>query len=425
MVVSPRVDYAAASIMFPSTGMQALSFLIYILGVSILSHCLSRRLAAEDWTSWNSIKEMTWARVCILLIFLDSWLFLFASGILTFGVGLESKEVVCEMAIYLCIIFYATSKLLIYSFLVEKVYLVWSPTVSSPQRTKSPIYLGCVAMITVYAGVIATMFAGKIFFLRESDGVCIIGLQQYSSLTLVVYDLIINIVLTLLFLWPVFKVNLMNPRLKSVATRTMLASAVALTTSTVNMLVLALLKGHENGWICLGSCGADVIFNALAIFWVTRRRGQTYNYPSSIGPGINAVRESRRPPEVKIHGENPNDFVVSSGSPPTPWQTPTFNVDAHQTPTVIGPTPVSPTSRRPKYSLAFTAPREPRFEDIEMRIQKPSLFRSMTGMFRNERHPSEHALQVTVTTMITDDVEAGNEVKLSSNEESESQVDRK
>ncbi|KAJ3984920.1 hypothetical protein F5890DRAFT_1227940 [Lentinula detonsa] len=415
-----------ASMVFPSEGMQALSFLIHILGISILTHCLSRRLAAEEWNSWSSLKDMTWARVCILLIFIDSWMFLFASGMLTFGIGLESKDLVCALAIYLCVVFYATSKLLIYSFLVEKVYLVWSPSTTSPQRFKSPIYLSCLAMIAIYGGIIASMFAGRIHYFREGDGVCIIGLKQYSSLALVAYDLLINIVLTVLFLWPVFRVNLINPRLKAVATRTLLASAVALTTSTVNMLVLALLKGHENGWVCLGSCGADVIFNALAVFWVTKRRGQSYNYPSSIGQVINnPARESRRAPEAKLHGDTGNDLVISS-PPPTPWQTPTFNVDAsRQTPSIIGSGPTSPAIRKPKYNLAFSSsPRESRFEDIEMHTtHKPSLFRSMTGLFRTERHPSEHALQVTVTTIITDDIEAGNGAKLSSNEETESQDD--
>lgn len=31
--------------------------------------------------------------------------------------------------------------------------------------------------------------AGRVHYLRESDGVCIIGLQRYSSFTLLSYDL--------------------------------------------------------------------------------------------------------------------------------------------------------------------------------------------------------------------------------------------
>jgi hypothetical protein len=48
-----------------------------------------------------------------------------------------------------------------------------------------------------------------------------------------------------------------------------LAALVALITSTVNMLILTLMHGEELGWVCLGSCSADVIVNALALFWVT------------------------------------------------------------------------------------------------------------------------------------------------------------
>lgn len=38
-------------------------------------------------------------------------------GILTFGVGLETSLGTCMAGIYLCVFFYATSKLLVYCFL--------------------------------------------------------------------------------------------------------------------------------------------------------------------------------------------------------------------------------------------------------------------------------------------------------------------
>jgi hypothetical protein len=79
---------------FPSPGMQLLSALtqflgkrfpvtffvlpsICTLGVSIMAHCLSRRIASEELSSLRGWKDLTWARVCVLLAFLDSWLFLF------------------------------------------------------------------------------------------------------------------------------------------------------------------------------------------------------------------------------------------------------------------------------------------------------------------------------------------------------------
>ncbi|KAF5384050.1 hypothetical protein D9757_006968 [Collybiopsis confluens] len=301
---------ATMDVIFPSKGFQVLSCFIYITGVSILAHCLSRRISTERWT-WSEIKEISWSRLCVLLVFFDSWLFLFTSCILVFGIGLESDKIVCALGIYLCVLFYATSKLLIYSFLVEKVYIVWSPSVRGGKRLRSPIYIGCLVMIGIYAIVIALMVVGKIHYLREPDGVCIIGLKRFSSLALLGYDLLINIALTLLFLWPILKADLTNPRLRRVAVRTMLASGVALTTSTINMLVLALLKGHERGWVCLGSCGADVIFNALAIFWVTKSTTHTpspanvvsFNNNNNINKS--SIRENRSPPGLEIiDGEN-------------------------------------------------------------------------------------------------------------------------
>ncbi len=81
---------------FPTKGLQVLSCLVYILGkapnisstassinllslgVSVLSDCFSRRLASEE-LSLSAIRSMSWARMAVLLVFFDSWLFLFAS----------------------------------------------------------------------------------------------------------------------------------------------------------------------------------------------------------------------------------------------------------------------------------------------------------------------------------------------------------
>jgi hypothetical protein len=84
---------------------------------------------------------------------------------------------------------------------------------------------------------------------------------------------------------------------------TLSAAAVALTTSTANVLVLTLQHGKELGWVCLGSCGADVrrlfnlpftltdaglcifqvLCNAVALFWVTQRSGPHFSPNIKIG----------------------------------------------------------------------------------------------------------------------------------------------
>lgn len=234
----------------------------------MLAHCLSRRLATEDLSSFRDLLQISWPRLCIILVFFDSWLFLLASGVLIFGVGLEYRYSVCSAAIYLCIGCYTGSKLLIYLFLSEKVHIVWSP-LPGTKRFHSRIYIVCFATLCVYFVVILLMIFGRIHYFRE-DGTCVVGLRHLSSYPLLIFDLFINIFLTGLFVWPLLKSRFLNPSLRRVASRTLIGAAAALTSSTTNIAILGTLHGEELGWICLGSCGADVIFNALALFWVTK-----------------------------------------------------------------------------------------------------------------------------------------------------------
>jgi len=102
------------TMMFPTAGMHALSATIHLLGVTILAHLISRRTMLRGNVT---LRDTSWPWKCVLLIFVDSWLFIFTSGVLILGFGLEQNDVSCSMGILLCIIFYGTSKLFIYIFL--------------------------------------------------------------------------------------------------------------------------------------------------------------------------------------------------------------------------------------------------------------------------------------------------------------------
>lgn len=72
-----------------------------------------------------------------------------------------------------------------------------------------------------------------------------------------------------LFLFPLYRSHNLTVPLKRLAQRTLWAALVALITSATNVAILMVLHGQELGWVCLGSCGADVTINALALFFVT------------------------------------------------------------------------------------------------------------------------------------------------------------
>lgn len=91
-----------------------ISSVVHLLGVSVVSHLISRRVLAD-----GSLRGASWPRLCVLIIFLDSYLFLFTAGVLILGVGMTTSAVACSLGIYLCIVFYGTSKFFIYLFLSE------------------------------------------------------------------------------------------------------------------------------------------------------------------------------------------------------------------------------------------------------------------------------------------------------------------
>ncbi|KAH7876927.1 uncharacterized protein C8R40DRAFT_81639 [Lentinula edodes] len=55
----------------------------------------------------------------------------------------------------------------------------------------------------------------------RGDGVCIIGLKSYATISLIVYDISLNSFLTAMFLWPLWLSHPMSPKLRSIAKRTL------------------------------------------------------------------------------------------------------------------------------------------------------------------------------------------------------------
>ncbi|KAG0235602.1 hypothetical protein BGW42_005041 [Actinomortierella wolfii] len=178
------------------------------------------------------------------------------------------------MSIYSCIILYAVSKVIIYLFLMEKVYVV---TAVGTTRSNFMLYRVNLILLVPYAGILALMIVYRVAEIRP-NGHCMIGLLKPASLTLILYDIFISSWLTLLFIRPLMSSTslLQGPskgKLRDVARRTLLGSIIALILSSANVFTLVYFNGHERGLICLASCTVDVTLNAITIHWVTSRGG--------------------------------------------------------------------------------------------------------------------------------------------------------
>ncbi|KAI0705050.1 hypothetical protein C8T65DRAFT_740900 [Cerioporus squamosus] len=249
---------------FSSVGMEVLSSVVHLVGLSITSYMLALKLKPSDFTIL-SLHRVIWARFLVILLLLDSWSFLFTTGVLVHGAGMELSETVCLLGIVNCIVFYGSSKVIIYLFLAEKVLVVWNPR---GRRFRSKVYVGCLGVLLIYLGVVIYLVLGRVAHFRD-DGACVIGLTRLASLALLIYDLCINVILTSLFVWPLLKRDFGTTELRAVAIRTLWAAGVALTTSCINILLLTIMHGQELAWVCLASCGADVVINAMVLCWVT------------------------------------------------------------------------------------------------------------------------------------------------------------
>jgi hypothetical protein len=158
-----------------------------------------------------------------------------------------------------------------------------------------------------------------------------LGLRNFASIPLIAYDLVINMILTFLFLWPIIRARITNPAIRSIAIRTVTAATIALISSAVNITVLTILHGQEKGWLLFASCAADVCVNATALSWVAKGKHSTLraprekpqvNIPTRINPPIQGTPTAPIPPATPFALRNPGNWVSLSSKAPAAEATP-------------------------------------------------------------------------------------------------------
>ncbi|KAF9305893.1 hypothetical protein BGZ74_008456 [Mortierella antarctica] len=223
-------------------------------------------------TAGTKLATVNYARGLVISLYLVSWAFSLIAAMLVQTNNFNAIS--CTMSVYSCIVLYAFSKIIIYLFLMEKVYVV---TAVGTTRANFMLYRINLLLILPYFGIFALMLIFRVSHLQE-DGTCLIGLLPPASVTLIIYDIFISSWLTVLFIRPLMSSTslIQGPskgKLRDVARRTLMGSIVALILSTANVFTLVLFKGKERGLICLASCTVDVTLNAMTVHWVTSRGG--------------------------------------------------------------------------------------------------------------------------------------------------------
>ncbi|KAK4513668.1 uncharacterized protein ATC70_005672 [Mucor velutinosus] len=246
--------------------LEIISELVSLFCITVLATAIGSKTYGE------TLRSINYGRFMVIMLYLTSWAFAYTSAVV---VSTNNNNMTsCTLGMLACDIFYAGSKIIIYAWLIERIYLV---TAVKTSRLKTNSYRIHLTMLCPYIIIFALMLIYRNIYL-EADGKCTIGLQLIASIPLLVYDFILNLYLTWLFMAPLMNIGLTSranwkrSRLYRLARRTLVASVVSLLISFANVLFVVVTKGHQRGLVCLTMCTVDVTINAVTVYWVTTNK---------------------------------------------------------------------------------------------------------------------------------------------------------
>jgi len=212
---------------------------------------------------------ITFFNLVTLAIYFDCLIFVVTTAIVQYGLNANENEKVCRLAIWFCLIFYLTSKLMLYIFFTERVYLVQDCMI---RRHENKLYISTViVVIGGYTVIIILQFIFRISHITP-NGFCIIGMQRKVILPLIGYEVLMNLYLLSVFLWPLRQLysNQVkeNANIRQMAKCSLIGTVIILLASGANLIAIAILNG-EKSWICLLFCNLDILISSLVLHWLT------------------------------------------------------------------------------------------------------------------------------------------------------------
>ena len=246
----------------------------------------------------GNFRQLNSIRVLVLAIYSCTIAFIFSAGLLINAWDFTT-EGRCRAAIDLCLVFYVGSKVFLYLFLVERAHQL---VATKLPRIRDPLYLVGIAIVLFGFGVLAVFaFMNPVTSLSKIDGKCRIGLPLVITIPLLSYDILINFALTFVFVLRGARlVKIQGPRhaMRCIAMalpfrkvpglrdpviaceffmgRSGLGASAIILPTIANLVILFVLNGHENGWLCFTICTVDSMFlypQSLVLSWARSRRG--------------------------------------------------------------------------------------------------------------------------------------------------------
>ncbi|KAL8796056.1 MAG: hypothetical protein Q9195_001632 [Heterodermia aff. obscurata] len=235
-------------------------------------------------------RKLTFQRILTILTYVVAMLFIFSNTIYLTVFQTENYHV-CHGTIDLCLGFYVCSKIIVYLFLLER-----ASSIRGLRKLRDPYWIAGIVIIAGGFGTLAVFaFIGPMVVVSSDPRHdCQIGLPVKALVTLISYDGFLNMGLTILYLAMANKIchrlswhnsfKLLAqampfrnqgpfPNQEAIFELFMAKSVLAclgVVLATVgNLVALIVLRGHEEAWMCLTLCSADVAWAVVVIHWLT------------------------------------------------------------------------------------------------------------------------------------------------------------
>ena len=229
-------------------------------------------------------RKLTFQRILTVLAYFSAMLFIFSSTIYLSNSATRIQLChICHGTMELCLVFYVTSKIIVYLFLLER-----ASSIRGIPRLRDPYWVSGILIIVLGFGTIAIFaFIGPLVLVSKSSPAspgphCQIGLPIQALIPLLSYDLLVNFGLTALYLFMANKIchrltwrnvfplvvhalPFRNPGpLPSQAdvfelfmAKSVLGCLGVILATAGNLVALIVLRGHEEAWMCLTICSVD------------------------------------------------------------------------------------------------------------------------------------------------------------------------
>ncbi|KAF1933671.1 uncharacterized protein M421DRAFT_395796 [Didymella exigua CBS 183.55] len=254
----------------------------------------------------KQVQNLCFTQVLMFLLCLISMCFVLSAAVVKGGLGLVSLSA-CRGAVFLCLSFYILSKIIMYFFLIERAHALRAPF---KKRFHDWIWVvGFLLTVSGFGSIGVVALWRPIADMSAIDGRCRIGIPRYTTISLVSYDVGLNILLTLVFVYllsplilsekhpakrfsashlticfgnmcsrskprsSLIQANQTNQqtmkRMERLLLRTFLGSILVILPTVGNFVALSVLEGRELGWVCLTACTIDVVWTVSVFHWLT------------------------------------------------------------------------------------------------------------------------------------------------------------